>query len=663
MLTEREAHRPREDRCSRRTAQVSRCELESATTPRARGRALARGQTQDVTRRRRATWGRRRAQSRLAELRRGFRLTSGRARKLHGLAILLRPYRLRLALMVVSLLLATGASLAPPPLAKLAIDEGIIPGDIARLDFIIVGFLAASMIYWAASSAQTYLVGWIGQRVLQDLRIQLFSHLQSMTIAFHSRNRAGVLISRMTNDVEALNRLVSEGVVVMFQATLVLCGTAIVLLLLDVRLALITLAMVPFLAIAGLVFRLLSAEPYRRAREEVTAITAYLHETLSGIRVVRAFAQETRHVQRFAELTHANRRANMATVHLGAAYYPSIELLSTLMTVAILVVGGLEVIDEQMRIGVIVAFLIAQSNLTGAIEDLSELHTLYQQGMAALDGIFELLEEEPDVRERPGALVLDRLSGEICFEDVSFSYGPAGGGVQPGDRRWALRGIDLVIPPGQTVALVGATGAGKSTLARLVSRFYDPTEGMVRIDGHDLRDVQTHSLRSQMALVPQEGFLFSGTIRENIVFGRPAASEAEVATAAAGAGAADFIAGLERGYDTQVGERGVSLSAGERQLMAIARALIADPRILILDEASSNVDILTEARLEQGLRRLLEGRTVIVIAHRLSTVRRAERIVVLHGGRVIEQGTHTQLLDAAGRYAALYHAWDDRVTG
>ncbi|MDA0182782.1 ABC transporter ATP-binding protein/permease [Solirubrobacter phytolaccae] len=586
------------------------------------------------------------------DLIRRWRATSGRGRKLRGLVALLSPYRGRVALMFGSLIIATAAALAPPPLAKLAIDNGIVPKDMAALTWIVVAFMVSALAYWGATYAQTYLVGWIGQRALQDLRVQLFQHLQRMSVGFYSRRRAGVLISRMSNDVEALDTLVSDGIVTLFGSSLTLIGTAVILFVLDPELALITYTVFPVLGIASFAFRIISADAYRATREKVAAITAYLQETLSGIRVVRTFGQEPRHLRRFEELNEENRGANMKTVNLNAAYFPGVELLSSIATAGILLYGGLQALDGEITIGVLVAFLAALNNFFDPIQQLSQLYTTYQAGMAALDKIFELLDEEPDLVDAPDATVLPRLRGEIVLDDVSFSYG--------GDA-YALRDVTLKVPPGQTVALVGTTGAGKSTFAKLVARFYDPTSGSVLVDGHDLRTVTASSLRSQMGIVPQEAFLFSGTIADNIAFGRPDASGEEVRAAAAAVGADDFIGGLEHGYDTPVGERGVQLSAGQRQLVAFARALVADPRILVLDEATSNVDVHTESKIEAGLRRLLAGRTAIVIAHRLSTIERAGQIVVMEHGRIVEQGTHAELLALGGHYWRLHEDWREQA--
>jgi ABC-type multidrug transport system fused ATPase/permease subunit len=592
------------------------------------------------------------------ELRRRLRGTSGRGRKLRGLVLLLTPYKWRVAAMFVALIVGTAASLAPAPLAKKAIDDGIRAGDVGVLNVVVLAFVGSALLVWAGTYLQTYLTGWVGQRALQDLRVEIFGHLQRQPVAFYERRPAGVLISRMINDVEALNTLVTDSVTMLFTAGLTLIGSTVILLLLDAELAGLVFLIFPVLFLGSLLFRIASADAYRLTRETIGSITAYLQESLSAIRIVKSFAQEPRHNTRFAALNQANREANLTTVRLNAAYFPAVEFVSALGTVLVILYGGYQAIDsgDAVQIGTLTAFIIALNGFFDPIGQLSQVYTTYQSGMAALDKIFELLDEEPTLEDRPGARDLPApLRGELRFEGVSFAYQTADG------VRNALSEIELTVPPGQTVALVGATGAGKSTLVKLVARFYDPTRGRILVDGLDLRDARIGSLRRQLGIVPQEAFLFSGTIAENIAFGREDATREQIERAAEAVGATELVARLEHGLDTEVGERGVQLSAGQRQLVAFARALVGDPRMLILDEATANVDLHTEGKIEIALRRLLRGRTAIVIAHRLSTIRQAGRIVVLDGGRIVEQGTHDELLETEGAYWRLYRDWAEHA--
>jgi ATP-binding cassette subfamily B protein len=559
-------------------------------------------------------------------------------RRLAALARLTAPYKLRASLSAVSLLVATATALAPPWLAKYAVDDGIFKHDLARLWWIVAAFLLAGLANWGMSYAQTYLTGWVGERILADLRTKLFAHLQRLSLGFYERNRAGVIISRLTNDVEALDQLVTDGVTTLVQSTLTLVGTAIVLFVLDWRLALATLIVVPPMSLATAAFRIRSTRAYRAVRERLGLVTATLAEDIAGMRVVQAFTRERRNI----------RQSNQQTVVLNGIYFPFVDFLSTLALGVVLGYGGYRVFHGDATIGTLLAFMLYVQNFFDPIQQLSQLYNTFLSATAALDKIMDVLDQEPEVRDAPHARPLPPVEGHVRFENVRFGYG---------EGPDVLHELDLDVPAGTTVALVGHTGAGKSTIAKLLARFYDPRAGRITIDGADLRDMTQASLRSQLGIVPQEGFLFAGTVTENIAFGRSGASPEQVVQAAQTVGAHDFILRLEHGYETDLQERGSRLSLGQRQLVALARALLADPRILILDEATSSVDIGTERKIERALRLLLAGRTAFIIAHRLSTIRDADLIVVLEHGRIVEQGTHAELLERQGLYTSLYGDW------
>ena len=573
-------------------------------------------------------------------------------RRLGVLARLAKPYRARTALAIVTLVAYTAVALLPPYLSKLAVDDGIADRDLETLTLVVIAFLVTGVAAFVLSGAQTYLTGWVGERGLADLRIRLFDHLQRLSLGYYERNRTGATVSRITNDVEALDQLVTDGISSLVQNTLVLAGTVIVLFLLDWRLALATLIVLPLMGLATAWFRSRSNHAYRRVRERLGLVTATLAEDLSGMRVVQSFTREPTSQTTFRGVNERYRESNYETVILNGLYFPAVDILSSVATAIVLGVGGWLVVEGEMTVGTLLAFSLYLANFFDPVQQLSQLYNTFLSATAALDRITVVLDEEPEIVDAAEARDLPQIEGHVHFEHVRFGYG---------ELPDVLHDFELDVPAGTTVALVGHTGAGKSTIAKLLARFYDPRDGRITIDGTDLRTVTQESLRRQLGIVPQEGFLFAGSIADNIAFGRPGASRAEIEQAAEAVGADVFVTDLPEGYDTAVGERGFKLSLGQRQLVAFARALLADPRILILDEATSSVDIGTERRIERGLRQLLTGRTAFIIAHRLSTIRRADLIVVLDHGRIVDAGTHDELVDRPGPYRELYGDWAAEV--
>jgi ATP-binding cassette subfamily B protein len=561
---------------------------------------------------------------------------------------LVRPHRGMVVLASLAVLAQTAALLAMPYLVKVAIDQGVVPHRLEVLNWVAVAYLALAGLQFLAGRVEVLTVAAVGQRVLYAVRNRLFRHVQALSLDFYERERTGRLVARMTADIEAMSDLVTDGLVTLVTSLVTLVGVTVILVALDWRLAVATLAVAPFIALAARGYQRWSAAAYRQVRETHSVVNVQLQEALAGVRAVQAFRRERATAGRLADANHAERAAHRRTIALSSIFFPGIEFLGTAAMVVVLGVGGRRVLGADLEIGTLAAFLLYLRNLFDPVQQLSELYDTFQSATAGAERVGAVLAERPSVREADDPAPLPDPRGEVRLERVRFGYS--------GDSE-VLHGIDLHVPAGTTLALIGPTGAGKSTVAKLIARFYDPTGGRVTLDGLDLRQVRLADLRRAMGYVPQEGFLFSGTIADNIRFGRPEATRAEVEAAAAAVGADRVIADLPHGFDTEVGERGALLAAGERQLVAFARAWIADPALLILDEATSNLDVVTEARVQRALRRLRQGRTTIVIAHRLTTVAEADQVAVIEDGRVVEAGPPEELLTGGGRFADLYGRW------
>ena len=548
--------------------------------------------------------------------------------------------------------LATIIRLIGPLVVRGGIDAGIETEDGGAVTRAAITFAVVLFLQWLTQRISLYGVAWVGQQYLRDLRVRVFDYLMRLDVDYFSRTKTGVIVSRMTADIEALGTFVEEGAVNIVTAVLTVTGVAFAMFLVDVQLAIFILLMVPFLVLASLVFRRFADRAYRRIREQIGLVLGSLQEGISGVRVVQAYTQEDQRADMFGRVNKDYYEANMSAARAIAVYFPTVDVFRTIGQVILLVVGGIRVIEGTLSFGSLVALLLYLSWFFEPVTQLSNTYNLLQSALAALSKLFGVLDRAPSVSE-PESPVVPEGDGRVLFEGVSFGYDA---GVE------ILSDIDLDIAPGERVAVVGETGAGKSTIAKLAVRFYDPTSGTVTIDGVDLRAIGSADLRQLITLVPQEGFLFSGSIRENIAYARDMDDE-ELWEVCRTIGIEEWVRSLPERLDTEVRERGSRLSSGERQLVALARALAADPRVIVLDEATSNLDPETEARVEQALGVLLEGRTAIVIAHRLQTAKRADRVVVVDAGRITEVGSHDDLVAAGGSYAQLSAVWERTHTG
>ncbi|MBE9473657.1 MAG: ABC transporter ATP-binding protein [Chloroflexi bacterium] len=570
----------------------------------------------------------------------------------------LGPYRLQFTLAIILMLISSAAAVAGPYLVKVALDSGLSAGSLTVLRQTLFLYLFVAIIQWTSTFLRVYLMPRVGQSIIYDLRSSLFEHLQELSLSFFSHYSVGRVISRVINDVGVLREFITWAILAIARDLFTLVGIVIAMLSMNMRLSLLTFTVLPIMAVATMVFKKYARQNYRQVRAAISWVNSVLAENINGVRVVQAFSREQVNYQNFRDVVNQNNLdANLRAARVASAFPAVIDLLGAAATALIVWLGGLAVIRSQpgaadaITPGVLVAFLLYINRFFDPIRDLSRRYDSFQSTMAGGERIFALMDTPVEVQDAPDAIQLPIIQGEVRFEGVSFYYSDQDPdqGEQP-----VLQHIDMHIPAGQTVALVGETGAGKSTLIKLIARFHDPSQGRVLIDGYDLRHVTQNSLRSQMGLVLQDPFLFNGTVAENIRFGRLEASDEEVQAAAQAVGADDFIQRLSRGYLSPVEEGGAVLSVGQRQLISFARALLADPRILILDEATSSVDTQTERLIQQALARLLHGRTSFVIAHRLSTVVNADIILVVHDGRIIEEGNHSELLAFGGTYFHLY---------